>query len=98
MFLHEAQYLEPVMRDIEAMLASSQRNVTGTVILELKPYTYTLVGVESPYDLVETDFGDYGEVQTGWTAEDVKGFTNILSIPLKVYHNKQVKNKKSNSL
>lgn len=98
MFLHEAQYLEPVMRDIEAMLASSQRNVTGTVILELKPYTYTLVGVESPYDLVETDFGDYGEVQTGWTAEDVKGFTNILSIPLKVYHNKQVKNKKNNSL
>ena len=55
MFLHEAQYLEPVMRDIEAMLASSQRNVTGTVELILRPYSYTLVGVDSTYDLMKTD-------------------------------------------
>lgn len=93
MFLHEAQYLEPVMRDIEAMLDSSQRNVTGKVILELKPYTYTLVGVESDYDLVKTELGEYGEVQKGWNADDVKGFTTILSTPLKVYFANQNKNK-----
>ena len=88
MFLHEAQYLEPVMRDIEAMLESSQRNVNGTVSIILRPYSYTLVGVESTYDLVKTDFGEYGEVQKGWTAEDAKGFTKILSTPLRVYYAK----------
>ena len=77
MFLHEAQYLEPVMRDCEAMLQSTQRNVTGTVIVTLRPYCYTLVGVESSFDLVKTDFGDYGEVGKGWTAEDAKGFTQL---------------------
>ena len=94
MFLHEAQYLEPVMRDIEAMLSSSQKNVTGTVKIILRPYSYTLVGVDSPFDLVKTDFGEYGEVQTGWTAEDVKGFTTILSNPLRVYYTNQKKNGK----
>lgn len=94
MFLHEAQYLEPVMRDIEAMLTSSQKNVTGTVTLQLQPYTYKLVGVSSDYDLMNTDFGEYGEVNTGWTAEDVKGFTKILSTPLRVYNLNQKKNRK----
>lgn len=94
MFLHEAQYLEPVMRDIEAMLESSQRNVNGTVSIILRPYSYTLVGVESTYDLVKTDFGEYGEVQRGWTAEDAKGFTKILSTPLRVYYANQKKNGK----
>lgn len=92
MFLHEAQYLEPVMRDIEAMLSSSQRNVTGTVKLVLRPYTYMLVGVESSHDLVKTDFGEYGEVQKGWTAEDAKGFIKVLSTPLRVYYTNQKKN------
>ncbi|NLZ72991.1 MAG: argininosuccinate synthase [Bacteroidales bacterium] len=94
MFLHEAQYLEPVMRDIEAMLESSQRNVNGKVEIVLRPYTYTLVGVESDYDLVETPFGEYGEVQKGWTADDAKGFIKILSNPLRVYFNNQEKHKK----
>ena len=96
MFLHEAQYLEPVMRDIEAMLTSSQRNVTGTVKIILRPYSYTLVGVESDFDLVKTDFGEYGEVQKGWTAEDVKGFTKVLSTPLRVYYTNQKKNGNEN--
>ncbi|KAA6350316.1 Argininosuccinate synthase [termite gut metagenome] len=94
MFLHEAQYLEPVMRDIEAMLTSSQRNVNGTVSIILRPYAYTLVGVESSYDLVKNDLGEYGEMQKGWTAEDAKGFTKILSIPLRVYYANQKKNGK----
>ena len=94
MFLHEAQYLEPVMRDIEAMLDSSQRNVTGTVELILRPYGYTLVGVESSFDLMKTDFGEYGEVNKAWTADDVKGFTKILGNQIKIYHNVQKRNEK----
>lgn len=92
MFLHEAQYLEPVMRDIEAMLESSQRNVTGTVEIILRPYSYTLVGVDSPFDLMKTDFGEYGEVNKAWTADDIKGFTKILGNQMKIYHNNQLRN------
>ena len=94
MFLHEAQYLEPVMRNIEAFLLSSQENVTGDVIIDLKPYRYVLVGVNSDFDLMKTDFGEYGEISKGWTAEDVKGFTKILGNQIKIYYNNQVKNGK----
>ena len=93
MFLHEAQYLEPVMRDIEAMLESSQRNVTGTVELTLRPLGYTLVGVDSTFDLMKTDFGEYGEVNKAWTADDVKGFTKILGNQIKIFYNVQKRNK-----
>ena len=86
MFLHESQYLEPVMRDIEAMLASSQRNVNGTAILELRPYGFHTVGVESADDLVKNKLGEYGEMQKGWTAEDAKGFIKVLSTPLHAYY------------
>ncbi len=94
MFLHEAQYLEPVMRDIEQFLQSSQQNVTGTVIVKLRPYSYTLVGVESPFDLMKTDFGEYGEVNRAWSADDVKGFTKILGNQMKIYYNVQKRNDK----
>ena len=94
MFLHEAQYLEPVMRDMEAFLQSSQQNVTGRVIVNLKPYHYVLVGVESDFDLMKSDFGEYGEVNKAWTADDVKGFTKILGTQMKVYYSVQNKNKK----
>ena len=87
MFLHESQYLEPVMRDIEAMLQESQRNVNGTAILELRPLSFSTVGVESKDDLVKTKFGEYGEMQKGWTAEDAKGFIKVTSTPLRVYYN-----------
>ena len=74
------------MRDMEAFLESSQDNVTGRVIVDLKPYHYVLVGVESDFDLMKSDFGEYGELSKGWTADDVKGFTKIASMPLKIYH------------
>ena len=86
MFLHESQYLEPVMRDIEAMLESSQRNVTGEVTLELRPCGFSTVGVDSPCDLVKSKLGEYGETQKGWTAEEAKGFIKLLSNPLRVYY------------
>ena len=86
MFLHESQYLEPVMRDIEAMLCSSQRNVTGTVTLNLHPYGFETVGVDSENDLLKSKLGEYGETQKGWTAEDAKGFIKVTSTPLRVYY------------
>lgn len=94
MFLHESQYLEPVMRDMERFLESSQENVSGTVEIELRPYSYTLVGVDSPFDLMKTDFGEYGEVNRAWTADDIKGFTKILGNQMKIFHNVQKRNGK----
>ena len=86
MFLHESQYLEPVMRDIEAMLESSQRQVTGTVILTVGPKWYECTGVDTPNDLVNNPLGAYGEGQKGWTAEDAKGFIKLLETPLRLYY------------
>ena len=86
MFLHESQYLEPVMPDIEAMMTSSQRNVNGTAILKLRPYSFQTVGVDSKDDLTKSKLGEYGEMQHGWTAEDAKGFIKVSSTPLRVYY------------
>ena len=86
MFLHESQYLEPVMADIEAMLESSQRNVNGTVTLELRPYGFSTVGCDTPDDLVHNKLGEYGEGAKGWTAEDAKGFIKVSSTALRAYY------------
>lgn len=86
MFLHESEYLEPVMPDMEAFLTSSQRHVNGTAILRLRPYTLRTVGVDSADDLTKSKLGEYGEMNHGWTADDAKGFIKILSTPLKVYY------------
>ena len=86
MFLHESQYLEPVMRDIEAMLTSSQRNVTGTVTLELRPLSFSTIGVDTPNDLVKNKLGEYGEGAKGWTSDDAKGFIKVTSTALRAYY------------
>ena len=86
MFLHESQYLEPVMPDIEAMLTSSQRHVNGTAILKLRPYGFETVGIDSADDLTKSKLGEYGEMQHGWTAEDAKGFIKVSSTPLRFYY------------
>lgn len=86
MFLHEALYLEPVMRNIETFLEATQENVTGKVFVKLKPYHFEFQGIESDYDLMNSGFGEYGETVKAWTADDVKGFTKILSNSLKIYH------------
>ncbi len=86
MFLHESQYLEPVMADIEAMLTSSQRNVTGEVELELRPFSFSTVGVDSPNDLVKNKLGEYGETAKAWTSEDAKGFIKVSSTALRAYY------------
>lgn len=86
MFLHESQYLEPVMPDMEAFLSSSQRHVNGTAILKLRPYGFQTVGVDSPDDLTKSKLGEYGEMNHGWTAADAKGFIKISSTPLRVFY------------
>ena len=68
------------------MLDESQRNVTGTAIMKLMPRTFATVGVESPNDLVKNKFGEYGEMQKGWTSDDAKGFIKVLSTPLRAYY------------
>ncbi len=86
MFLHESQYLEPVMADIEAMLESSQRNVTGVVELKLRPLGFETVGVDSPNDLVKNKLGEYGETAKAWSSEDAKGFIKVSSTALRAYY------------
>ncbi len=86
MFLHESQYMEPVMRDIEALLESSQRYVSGTVTLTVGPKWFQCTGVDTPHDLVNNPLGAYGEGQKGWSADDAKGFIKLLETPLKVYY------------
>ncbi|MCD8073156.1 MAG: argininosuccinate synthase [Alistipes sp.] len=84
--LHEGQYYDPVMRDMEAMLEKSQRTVTGKVIVELHPYRFVVVGIESSHDLMNNSFGAYGEMMEDWTSEDVKGFGKILGNQTKIYY------------
>ena len=86
MFLHESQFLEPVMRDIEAYLESSQRHVSGTVTLTVGPKWFECTGVDTPNDLVSSPLGEYGEGQKGWTADEAKGFIRLLETPLRVYY------------
>jgi argininosuccinate synthase len=86
MFVHEAQFLEPVMRDIEKYLENTQRNVTGRVFVRLRPYSYSISGVESPHDLMNPEFAKYGEENLSWEGADVKGFTKIMSNATKIYY------------
>ncbi|WNJ16354.1 argininosuccinate synthase [Pontibacter sp. G13] len=93
MLLHEGQYLEPVMRDIEGFLGSTQANVTGTVQVQLTPYQFQALGIQSEFDLMSAKFGTYGEMNRAWSGEDVKGFTKILANSSKIFH--QVHSEKS---
>jgi len=92
MLFHEGQYLDPVMRNIETFLEDTQKTVTGTVTVTLKPYHFTLDGIESAHDLMNTGFGQYGEVNNAWTANDAKGFIKIMGNAQNIYA--QVNNEK----
>lgn len=84
--LHEAQFLDPSVRDIEAFLDSSQRRVSGEVFLELHPYYFRTLGVETPYDLMKSKAAQYGEENKAWNAEEAKGFIKIYGMSQKIYH------------
>lgn len=85
-WLHEGQILDPVMRDIEAFLTNSQQQVTGKVFVQLMPYRFQVIGIESPFDLMNSKFGKYGEMNTGFTGEDVRGFSKIFGNQVSIYH------------
>lgn len=84
--LHEGNILDPVMRDIETFFTNSQARVTGDVVIELHPHRFHLIGVESPFDLMKSELGKYGEMNTGWSGTDVRGFSKIVANPLKIHH------------
>lgn len=85
-WLHEGQYLDPVMRDIEAYLTNTQQCVSGDVHVQLHPYRFLVMGIESPHDLMSSKFGKYGEMNLGWTGDDVKGFSKIFGNQTMIYH------------
>ena len=85
-WMHEGQYLDPVMRDIEAFLTSTQKFVTGTVFVKLLPYRFEVTGIESDHDLMSAKFGSYGEMNNTWTGDDVKGFAKIFGNQTAIYH------------
>jgi argininosuccinate synthase len=85
-WLHEGQVMDPVMRDIESYFTHSQEQVSGDVFVELLPYRFLIHGVESPHDLMNSRFGRYGEMNTGWTGEDVRGFSRIFGNQTMIYH------------
>jgi len=94
-WLHEGQYLDPIMRDMEAFLLSSQQQVTGEVHVELFPYHFQVLGIESPFDLMSSKFGKYGEMNLGWSGDDVKGFSKIFGNQTMIYHQVAADQKKS---
>ena len=85
-WLHEGQILDPVMRDIEAFFESSQQNVSGEVSVQLLPYRFQVIGIESKYDLMSAKFGKYGEMNTGFTGDDVRGFSRIFGNQTSIYY------------
>lgn len=85
-WLHEGQFLDPTMRNIERFLEDTQETVTGDVWLTLQPYRFSVDGIESKYDLMSSEFGKYGEENTGWSGDDVKGFTKIFGNQTFIYH------------
>ncbi|MEM6892720.1 MAG: argininosuccinate synthase domain-containing protein [Bacteroidota bacterium] len=93
MLLHEGNYLDEVMRNIEAFLTDTQKNVSGDVFVTLHPYRFELDGIASPHDLMNASFGSYGEMNKGWTADDAKGFIKILSNPGKIANHVNQKHK-----
>ena len=91
--LHEGLFYEPLMRDLEAFLSNTQENVSGKVFVQLKPYRFELTGIESPYDLMSSKFGSYGEMNNAWTGDDVKGFAKIFSNQMMIW--KKVKDEQT---
>jgi argininosuccinate synthase len=85
-WLHEGQIMDPVMRDIEAFFESTQQHVSGDVFVNLMPYRFVVTGIESVYDLMSNRFGSYGEMNTGWSGEDVRGFSKIFGNQTSIYH------------
>ncbi|WMJ72831.1 argininosuccinate synthase [Cytophagaceae bacterium ABcell3] len=75
--VHEGQFLDPIMRNMEKFMEDTQACVTGTVKVFLAPYRFHIIGIQSDNDLMSSQFGSYGEMNNAWSGEDVKGFSKI---------------------
>lgn len=93
-WLHEGQILDPVMRNIEAFLENAQQNVTGDVYVHLAPYRFQIIGIESKFDLMSSKFGKYGEMNNGWSGDDVRGFSKIFGNQTAIWNAVTEENKK----
>lgn len=91
-WLHEGQFHDPIMRDIEAFLSNTQETVTGKVFVKLLPYRFQIIGIESKHDLMSNKFGSYGEMNNSWSGEDVKGFSKIFGNQTMIWHRVNEKN------
>lgn len=85
-YLHEGQFHDPVMRDMEAFMQSTQESVSGTVNIELHPHRFVILGITSEFDLMSNKFGSYGEMNNTWSGEDVKGFSKIFGNQVAIWH------------
>jgi argininosuccinate synthase len=85
-WLHEGQFHDPIMRDIEAFLLNSQATVSGKVFVKLHPYRFQIIGIESEHDLMSNKFGSYGEMNNSWSGDDVKGFSKIFGNQTMIWH------------
>jgi argininosuccinate synthase len=85
-WLHEGQFHDPIMRNIEAFLTDTQQTVSGRVFVELHPYRFMVTGIESDHDLMSNKFGTYGEMNNAWTGDDVKGFSKIFGNQVMIYN------------
>ncbi len=84
--LHEGLFLDPLMRNIETFMTETQKHVSGNVMISISPYRFSVTGIDSPHDMMSDKFGKYGEMNTSWTGEDVKGFSKILGNQVMIYH------------
>jgi len=92
MMLHEGQYMDPVMRDMEKFLENSQNKVSGKVLIKLRPYNFEICGIESENDLMNSEYASYGEMNHKWNAEDIKGFTKIMANQMSIIYQTEKKN------
>jgi len=86
-WMHEGQFHDPIMRNIEAFLTDTQKTVSGKVFVQLMPYRFQIIGIESKHDLMASKYGSYGEMNEGYTGDDVKGFSKIFGNQVKIFHN-----------
>ena len=85
-WLHEGQFHDPIMRNIESFLSDTQETVSGKVFVKLNPYRFQIIGIESVHDLMSNKFGSYGEMNNSWSGEDVKGFSKIFGNQTMIWH------------
>jgi argininosuccinate synthase len=79
--LHEGQYFDPALRDIEALITSSQTRVTGDTRVRLAAGRFQVVGTRSPHSMMDTSIATYGEENRLWTGDEARAFARVSAVP-----------------